>query len=348
MINIVDNKVDLKGLEIEDIIDIPTLQKFLDNFAMGMNCAAIAVNREGKEITKPSHYRPFCIDFIHATSVGDARCAKCHSEMGQESVNRGKPYISKCHAGLIDFAAPIIIQGEHLGTVLGGQILEVPMSESEVGKVATDLHLSEAKLSEAAKKIDVVDSKNIEAAAEVLFIVANTLAQDGFKRIEIELLSKNLANNFLEISQTVEVLAESAQNITQSQHDLTNEIGEISTMTKEIDQVLDFITKVANKTKLIGLNASIEAARLGNAGRGFTIVSGEIQKLSEDTKSTTMQINKLNGKINEKITTTEKNSGDTLGSIEDQSAAMEELSATVQSSLVLANRLKDLIVDKGH
>lgn len=67
---------------------------------------------------------------------------------------------------------------------------------------------------------------------EVLFIVANTLAQDGFKRIEIELLSKNLANNFLEISQTVEVLAESAQNITQSQHDLTNEIGEISTNDK--------------------------------------------------------------------------------------------------------------------
>lgn len=85
-------------------------------------------------------------------------------------------------------------------------------------------------------------------------------------------------------------------------------LEKLAQMTKEIDQVLDFITKVANKTKLIGLNASIEAARLGNAGRGFTIVSGEIQKLSEDTKSTTMQINKLNGKINEKITTTEKNS----------------------------------------
>ncbi|MDD3412971.1 MAG: PocR ligand-binding domain-containing protein [Lachnospiraceae bacterium] len=345
MIEIVNGKVNLKTLEIEDVIDISALQKFLDNFAIGMNCAAVSVNRAGEEVTRPSYYRPFCADFIHSTALGDSRCAKCHNEMGEESIRIGKPYISKCHAGLIDFAAPIIIDGEHLGTVLGGQILEEPMSDREVSKVAADLHLPEDRLLNAAKKIDLVDSKNIEAAAEVLFIVANTMAMDGYKRIEIEILSKNLASNFYEISQTVELLAESAQTITGNQHDLTNEISEIGSLTKEINQVLDFITKVANKTKLIGLNSSIEAARLGNAGRGFTIVSGEIQKLSEDTKNTTLQINKLNNAINEKIGTTEHNSEKTLASIEDQSAAMEELSATVQSSLDIANRLKNLITD---
>ena len=347
MIEIVNGRVNLKTLEIEDIIDISVLQKFLDNFAIGMNCAAVSVNRTGKEVTKPSYYRPFCSDFIHSTTLGDSRCAKCHNEMGEESIKLEKPYISKCHAGLIDFAAPIIIQGEHLGTVLGGQILEEPITDQEISKVASDLHLPEDKLLDAAKKIDIVDPKNIEAAAEVLFIVVNTMALDGYKRVEIELLSKNLANNFYEISQTVELLAESAQTITQNQHDLTNEISEIGSLTKEINQVLDFITKVANKTKLIGLNSSIEAARLGTAGRGFTIVSGEIQKLSEDTKNTTLQINKLNNTINEKIGTTKQNSEKTLASIEDQSAAMEELSATVQNSLDIASRLENLITDRN-
>jgi len=119
-----------------------------------------------------------------------------------------------------------------------------------------------------------------------------------------------------------ELLAKSAQTITQNQHALTNELSVIGSLTKEIDQVLDFITKVANKTKLIGLNSSIEAARLGTAGRGFTIVSGEIQKLSEDTKNTTLQINKLNNTINEKIGSTKHNSEKTLASIEDQPATM--------------------------
>jgi ligand-binding sensor protein len=346
MINLMNGSIDLKSLEIEDIIDIETLQKFLDNFAIGMNCAAVSVNRDGKEITKPSHYRTFCSDYIHASSLGDSRCAQCHSQMGAESVKSGKPYIGSCHAGLIDFAAPIIVKGEHLGTVLGGQILDSNPKEDKMQKVAQELSLSESKLWEAAQNIDIVNKKNIEAAADVLFIVVNTLAQDGYNRIETEFLSNKLVNNFFDISKTIDMLAESAQNITASQHDLSNEIREINTVTKEVEQVLDSITKVANKTKLIGLNASIEAARLGNDGRGFTIVANEIQKLSENTKSTTVHINNLNNQINYKINTTINNSNMTLEITQDQSAAMEELSATIQNSLELAEQLKTLISNK--
>ncbi len=344
MISVVNEKIDLKKLEIEDVISIPTLQKFLDNFAIGMNCAAVSVNRTGQEITKPSHYRPFCSDYIHSNTIGDNRCAKCHSDFGAESVKLGAPYIGKCHAGLIDFSAPIIVQGEHLGTVLGGQILDKEPDEAKIRQVAREIELSEDELYDAAKKIDIVNHKNIEAAAEVLYIVVNTLAQEGYSKIETELLSTNLANNFVEISNTVEILAESAQTITSSQQELYSEISEIRIVTKEIEEVLNSITQVANKTKLIGLNASIEAARLGNDGRGFEVVAKEIQKLSEITKSTTMHINILNSKINEKISITELNSQKTLEITEDQSAAMEELSAAAQNSTELATRLKSLIV----
>lgn len=340
MISIVNDKIDLTKIEIEDIIDIPTLQKFLDNFAIGMNCAAVSVNREGQEITKPSYYRPFCSDYIHSNSIGDNRCAKCHSEFGEESAKTNKPFIGKCHAGLIDFSAPIMIQGELLGTVLGGQILDKEPDEAEIKQVAREIKLPENELYEAAKKIDIVNPKSIEAAAEVLFIVVNALAQAGYNKIETEFLSTNLANNFVEISKTVETLAESAQSIASSQQDLYGEISEIGVATKEIEGVLSSITKVANATKLIGLNASIEAARLGNDGRGFTIVASEIQSLSENTKNTVLHINSLNKKIGEKIRSTEQNSRKTLEITEDQSAAMEELSATAQNSSIFAERLK--------
>ena len=346
MISILNEKIDLKKLEIEDIIDIPTLQTFLDNFAIGMNCAAVSVNRAGQEITKPSHYRPFCSDYIHSNAIGDNRCAKCHSDFGESSAKLGRPYIGFCHAGLIDFSAPIIIQGELLGTVLGGQILDKTPDEAKIRQVAREIELSEDALYDAAKKIDVVNPQNIEAAAEVLFIVVNTLAQDGYSRIETELLSTNLANNFVEISNTVDMLAESAQTITSSQQELFHEISEIRSVTKEIEQVLTSINKVANTTNLLGLNASIEAARLGSDGRGFMVVAKEIQKLSETTKSTTMHINTLNSKISEKVSSTQLNSQKTLEITEDQSAAMEELSATTQNSLDLAERLKELIDSK--
>ena len=66
-----DGKIDLKALEITDIVDIELLQKFQDNFATGMNCASITVDRCGNPITEPSSYTKFCTEFIHKTAVGD-------------------------------------------------------------------------------------------------------------------------------------------------------------------------------------------------------------------------------------------------------------------------------------
>jgi len=337
-----NGKIDLQSLEVEDIIDISILQKFLDNFALGMNCAAVAVNRKGEEITKPSYYRQFCSNYIHKSSLGDSRCATCHNQMGQDAIRGGGAFIGPCHAGLIDFSAPIIINGEHLGTVLGGQILDKQPEEDKFRRVAQELHLPEDELWESAQKIDIVDRKNINASAEVLHIVANTLAQEGYKRLETELLTKDLVENFIQISQTVEILAESAQNITYNQHTLSQKISEIGEVTNEISQVLIAISKVADKTKLIGLNASIEAARLGNEGRGFSVVAKEIQSLSENSKRTAMQINELNAQIGASIKDTINDAKNTLAVTEDQSAAMEELSATVQNSVELAEHLKQL------
>jgi ligand-binding sensor protein len=342
MVSVNEGIIDLKTLEIADIIDVDMLQKFLDNFAIGMNCAAVSVNRKGQEITKPSHYRDFCSNYIHKSTIGDNRCAQCHNQMGEEAISINKPFIGQCHAGLIDFAAPITIKGEHIGTVLGGQILDRTPNEDFIRKVAGELHLQAEELWEAAQGIDVVDRRNINAAAEVLFIIVNTLAQEGYNRLEMELLSSNLAENFIQISQTVDMLAESAQSITMSQYDLSAKISEINSVTKEIEEVLKAIAKVADKTKLIGLNASIEAARLGNDGKGFSVVASEIQRLSESSKNTTKQINLLNTQINEKIDSTIHNADDTLKVTQDQSAAMEELAATVQNSVQLAENLKQL------
>ena len=342
MVKVVDGIIDVKSIEVEDLIDVATLQNFLDNFAIGMNCAAVSVNRKGEEVTRPSHYRKFCSNFIHKSALGDSNCAVCHNQMGEQSVALGKPYVGACHAGLIDFAAPIIIRGEHIGTVLGGQILDQEPDESHIRKVAKDLSLPPDSLWDAAQGIDIVAHKNIVAAAEVLYIVVNAFAHNGYSRLEIETVSKDLTENFAQISQTVEILAESAQDITASQHNLSAKIGEIKDVTGEIEMVLKAIAKVADKTKLIGLNASIEAARLGNEGRGFSVVAHEIQSLSESSKTTAMQINTLNSQINQQVGMTIEDAKNTLNTTQDQSAAMEELSATVQDTLLLAQRLRVL------
>lgn len=342
MVEYSNGRICLEKLEIKDIIDIDVLQEFLDNFALGMNCAAIAVDLEGNEVTRPSYYRDFCQRYIHKSSLGDRRCAQCHNEMGEEAAKSGKPYVGYCHAGLVDFAAPIIVNNYRIGTVLGGQILNKRPDMDKIAGVARELGLDAESLTEAAENIDIVSQKNIEAAAAVLYVVVNEMAQSGYNRLEIEYLSSNLAENFIQISKTVEILTESAQDITSSQNILESEIQGVNDLTAEISKIMVSIAQVANKTKMIGLNASIEAARLGEKGRGFAVVANEIQNLSDSTKKTTTQVTSLNEQIEEKLKMTIDNSHKTLAVTEDQSAAMEELYASVHSLVDLAETLKTL------
>lgn len=346
MVEYKDGKICLEKLEIKDIVDIHILQDFLDNFALGMNCAAVSVDRNGQEITKPSYYRDFCQKYIHKSPLGDKRCAECHNHMGEEAARTGKPYIGSCHAGLIDFAAPIMVNGYHIGTVLGGQILDKNPNGAAVRKTAGELGLDPDALESAADMIDIVAERNIKAAAEVLFVVVNEIAQSGYNKLELEYLSNTFAENFIQISQVVEALTNSAMDITNSQHDLENEICTVNELANEIGKINESIAQVARKIKMIGLNASIEAARLGEKGRGFTVVANEIQHLSESTKQTTSQVSSLNLRIEEKLQTTIDNAHKTLSVTEDQSAAMEELCATVQNSMQLAESIKDLFSKK--
>lgn len=342
MVSIINSQVDLSKLELSDIIDVHVLQNFLDNFAVGFHCAAVSVGRQGEEFTKPSHYRPFCSNYIHASNLGDHRCAVCHNDFGRKAITQGQPYIGQCHAGLIDFAAPVMINGEHIGTVLGGQILDKPANEKGIRKVADEIGVNSDGLWNAAEQIDIVPMKTIQAAAQVLYIVVNALAQGGFKRIETEILSSDLAGNFIQISSTIEKLSKDSQAITANQSDLVNEITQIQERINEITTVLKAITKIATQTTILGLNASIEAAHIGNEGKGFAVVAEEIRRLSDTTKDTVHSVTKINEAIESSINTTMKSANNTVQTTTNQSFAMEELAQTVQNSVSLAEKLRDL------
>lgn len=345
MIEYKDQKIDFDKLEIKDIIDVHVLQSFLDNFAIAVNCAAVSVDLNGQEVTKPSYYRDFCQEYIHKSTVGDQRCAVCHNEMGEKAVKQGKPYIGHCHAGLIDFAAPIMVEGHHIGTVLGGQILDSQPNVEKMRDMAPELGIAPDDIEKAAKKIDIVSARNIQAAAEVLFVVVNSMAQSGYSRLEIEYLSNTLADNFIRISEVVENLTSSAADISANQQVLEAEITEVGTLIEQIEKIMASIMDIAKRIKMIGLNASIEAARLGTDGQGFAVVANEIQHLSANTTQVTAQVTNLNKSISEKLASTVDNSQKTLAVTENQSAEMKDLYATIQESVKLAENIRVLFTE---
>ncbi|WP_252722951.1 methyl-accepting chemotaxis protein [Treponema phagedenis] len=62
---------------------------------------------------------------------------------------------------------------------------------------------------------------------------------------------------------------------------------------ESITKYTDIINEISKQTNLLSINASIEAARAGTAGKGFSIIAGEVKKLSENTQETSSEIAKI-------------------------------------------------------
>ena len=347
MIKIFDNgEVDLDFLEVEDVIDINILQKFQDNFAEGMNIASVTVDKHGKPVTKPSSYTNFCLNLTQSTSVGEARCAESHKRGGEEATRLGKPYVYTCHAGLIDFAAPIMVKGKTIGTILGGQVMYSHLGESRFRDTAAEIGVDPDKYVEASNNVYKVDEKNVKAASEVLYVVANALCKIGYESILVGTVASNLSENFEQISATMEELAASSVDVSSNQKILNEEITRVKSISLEINSVLNAIKNIAEQTKMLGLNAAIEAARAGELGRGFGVVASEIRKLSEDSKKTASTIVDLTKKIQQSVDNTIETSNSTLETTEQQTAAIQEITSNVQQVSEMSDTLSEMANSK--
>ena len=87
-------------------------------------------------------------------------------------------------------------------------------------------------------------------------------------------------------------------------HEINTDICDLSDSSKEIEKIIEVIKSISDQTSLLSLNASIEAARVGEAGKGFTVVANEIKKLSDQSKEATMMIANIINNIQNKTKNT--------------------------------------------
>lgn len=140
----------------------------------------------------------------------------------------------------------------------------------------------------------------------------------------------HLQDSLQQGSAAIQQIAASAGSVNENQQQLSSAIAEIGEASASIYSVLEFIKNIADQTKMLGLNAAIEAARAGDAGRGFGVVAEEIRKLSDESRQTVKQIKDLTKRIEDRVEYAQNVSLVTLKSAEEQAAATEEVTASIE------------------
>jgi two-component system response regulator YesN len=180
MFNFNEVNEQLSQEKISKIKDI--IRWLLDSYYRATGLGVIFIDRKGKIFSPLTSIRYFCnfCKLIQSREEGERRCLETFHNSALKSIEYGFPYIYQCYAGIIEWSAPFLFEGEFLGSfVSGGVLMRKPDSSflKEIRKVDKTLEIEESRLEEVLKKVKIVSEKKVKAAADILHIMANYLAK---------------------------------------------------------------------------------------------------------------------------------------------------------------------------
>jgi methyl-accepting chemotaxis protein len=168
-------------------------------------------------------------------------------------------------------------------------------------------------------EVSAAESQTVAAAAQE--------AQAGVETVASA--SEELSASISEISRQVTNQATLAQTSVHSIEATSMSVAELSEASTKIGEVVRLINEIAEQTNLLALNATIEAARAGEAGKGFAVVASEVKNLANQTAKATEEIGaQVNG-----IQQTTKGTVDSIAAVGGQVRQMNDISSAVAAAV---------------
>lgn len=169
-------------LTLRTLVDLRRLQQMQDEFAAEHGLALIAVDPRGNPITTASRFTPFC-QLMRQDPVLRQACFNCDAHGGLQAAIDSRPYIYRCHTGLIDMSAPIMYNGIYLGALLCGQ---VQVADLELAPISPQLSAwqTDRERLRRFEAIPIMDESDLQRTAAALYALTDALASGAGQRVE--------------------------------------------------------------------------------------------------------------------------------------------------------------------
>lgn len=170
------------GDDLLNVLEKDFLRELLNDFTAATGLTANIVTVSGKSIFTSKDAQNMC-EFCKLVRKlerkrGLHRCVDAYERAGRQAAQHGEAYIFRCPAGLVEFVAPIMVNGIHVGSLVCGQVLMWEPEDFfwvEIEQMNRDITDDITPLVDAAKELQVVSTDKVQAASKLLGIITNKI-----------------------------------------------------------------------------------------------------------------------------------------------------------------------------
>ncbi|WP_431028415.1 methyl-accepting chemotaxis protein [Lysinibacillus sp. LZ02] len=221
-----------------------------------------------------------------------------------------------------------------------GETIDMHKNTTSVRAMKSRKFLREERGAELFGFAYIASASPIYDEGKVVGVVTGVISNDRVHHMRI--VATELSSAVQQMSATTEELTQASTHVSKRMEDLSAFAHTMNHDIQQINSIVNTVKDISRKSQILGLNASIEAARSGIHGKGFAVVAEEIQKMAQSSTASAENITKELDNIKQAMSYVNESTTQIVAFTQQYTASMHEMNDAYTNMNRIGTQLMDL------